>query len=151
MLELPSPSQSASVETGWDEGALRGIFYQSLSEHLKDELASRDEPSSLKVIISLTIHLDNRLRDQCLRSWTRRPVGSSSPLPSPLRLPPLPSSASSSSHGYALEAPEPMQLDRAHTSPEEKERRCREGRWLYCRERGHLVSTCSSQPKEVTH
>lgn len=44
--------------------ALQGVFFQGLSKDLKDKLASQDETTSLEDLISLTVHLDNRLRER---------------------------------------------------------------------------------------
>lgn len=49
-----------AAETGWDERALQGVFFRGLSEEVKDQLATRDETSSLDELISLSIRLDNR-------------------------------------------------------------------------------------------
>lgn len=53
-----------AAESGWGEQELKGIFLRSLSDTLKDELGSRDEPSSLEDLISLAIRIDNRLRER---------------------------------------------------------------------------------------
>ena len=54
----------AAAESGWGEKELKGIFLKSLSEELKDELASRDEPNSLEALISLAIKIDGRLKER---------------------------------------------------------------------------------------
>ena len=67
-------------EYGWGERALEGIFVKELSEELKDELAARDETSSLDELISLATRLDNRLRERCRERAARlRPPYSPSP------------------------------------------------------------------------
>lgn len=58
-------------EIGWDDSALKGIFVNSLSDFLKDQLATRDEPDSLDGLISLAIRLDNRLRERRHQTPTR--------------------------------------------------------------------------------
>lgn len=40
------------------------MFIQGLSEDIKDKLADRDETDSLETLISLSIRLDNRLRER---------------------------------------------------------------------------------------
>ena len=52
-----------AVGLGWDDTALRSVFYKGLNKQLKDELALRDEPTSLEALISLAVSLDNRLRE----------------------------------------------------------------------------------------
>ena len=53
-----------AIESGWDERALQGVFLRGLREELRDELAARDETTSLDELISLAIRLDNRLRER---------------------------------------------------------------------------------------
>lgn len=50
-------------ETGWDKLNLRCTFISSLSEQVKDTLATRDELGSLGELIYLAISIDNRLRE----------------------------------------------------------------------------------------
>lgn len=38
-------------KTGWDHAALQGIFFRGLFEEIKDELAFRDNTTSLDVLI----------------------------------------------------------------------------------------------------
>ena len=38
-------------ETGWDVAALQGVFLQGLEENIQDELAARDDASSLEQLI----------------------------------------------------------------------------------------------------
>ena len=74
MLRLRQGTQSASqyalefrilaAESGWNDTALQGIFLKGISEELKDELVTRDEPDSLEALIDLTIRLDNRIRER---------------------------------------------------------------------------------------
>lgn len=46
--------------TEWDETALRGTFLHSLSDKIKNQLASRDDPQSLDELILLAMRIDNR-------------------------------------------------------------------------------------------
>jgi hypothetical protein len=48
---------------GWDEEAIQGAFRNSLTETLKDEMVSREEPDDLDDLIYLAIRIDNRLRE----------------------------------------------------------------------------------------
>ncbi|KAK7921945.1 hypothetical protein WMY93_008847 [Mugilogobius chulae] len=50
-----------AAESGWNETALRGVFWRGLSDTMKDELSVRDEPKSLEDLISLSIRIDNRM------------------------------------------------------------------------------------------
>ena len=53
-----------AIESRWDERALQGVLLRGLREELKDELAARDETTSLDDLISLAIRLDNWLRER---------------------------------------------------------------------------------------
>lgn len=53
-----------AAETGWGEAALHRVFAQGLAENIQDEIAARDDTSSLEELISLAIRLDNRLRER---------------------------------------------------------------------------------------
>ncbi|KAI4887347.1 hypothetical protein NFI96_002626 [Prochilodus magdalenae] len=70
-------------ESGWNEEALMALFHQGLNERLKDELATRDLPSTLEA-------MDNRLRERERSRATRfrgSPSWPASPVASPWRLP----------------------------------------------------------------
>lgn len=49
--------------SGWNDSALWSVFFQGLSEQLKDELVVRNETVSLYSLISSAVRLDNRLRE----------------------------------------------------------------------------------------
>lgn len=51
-------------EFGLDEAVLLGIYLKGLSDQLKDELATREEPESLEQLISLSIWIDYHLRER---------------------------------------------------------------------------------------
>lgn len=42
--------QTITVDSGWNDKALREIFIKGLNEHLMDELASRDEEADLNYL-----------------------------------------------------------------------------------------------------
>uniref|UniRef100_A0A4W6F130 CCHC-type domain-containing protein n=1 Tax=Lates calcarifer TaxID=8187 RepID=A0A4W6F130_LATCA len=134
-----------AAETGWDEPALRGIFIRGLAERLKDELAARDEPSTLDALVSLAVRLDN-----CLRERRREKHATSSSRPAPPAPPPQRLRSSTAPGGERGSSPnpcEPMQLGRARLTLEERESRVREGRCIYCGAPGHFMSACPVRPK----
>ena len=53
-----------AAECGSDQVALQDVFLKGLSEKIKDELAGRDETTSLEELINLATRLDNRLRER---------------------------------------------------------------------------------------
>lgn len=130
----------AASESGWGEQELKGVFVRSLSEQLKDELASRDEPSSLEDLISLVIRLDNRLRE---RRRERRQEALSFPRVKALPLGSIaPASQSSAPVQPEASPEEPMQLGRTHLHPEELQRRRNHKLCIYCGQAGHFIASC---------
>lgn len=53
-----------AVESGWNKVAIQGAFVRGLSEEIKDALAARDETDSLEALMSLSVCLDNHLRER---------------------------------------------------------------------------------------
>lgn len=136
-----------AAETGWGDDALRGAFVIGLSDRLKDELATRDEPESFEALVNLAIRIDNRLRERVEERGGRSRAGlgeyaavrvvSRPPPPGPARAwsPP------------ADTAVEPMQLGRTRLTPEERQRRFEGRLCLYCGQSGHFVSACPLRAK----
>lgn len=56
--------RTAAAEAKWPDRALQSIFGCALSEELKDQLSSRDEPRSSEDLVSLSLRIDNRLRER---------------------------------------------------------------------------------------
>uniref|UniRef100_A0A3Q1BU46 CCHC-type domain-containing protein n=1 Tax=Amphiprion ocellaris TaxID=80972 RepID=A0A3Q1BU46_AMPOC len=118
--------RTLAAESGWNDVALQGAFQRGLSKAVKDELATRDESSSLDELIALAIRLDNRIQDR-------------NPPPRILLVASAPPPAASAPED------EPMQLGRAHLSEEEKQRRRQTNACLYCGEMGHYAAACPSK------
>ncbi|KAK9525405.1 hypothetical protein VZT92_016118 [Zoarces viviparus] len=147
--------QILATESGWDKEALKGIYRHNLSDLLKDDFAVREDPESLEELFTLSINMDNRIRER-RRERNFRPSNpvrqfASSPslqFPSPSRRYSAAHSRSPTSAPPPLEPEEPMQLGRTHLSPEEREQRILSGSCLYCGESGHRMAVCSVRPKE---
>lgn len=71
-----------AAESGWNEEALQGVFLNGFSELVKGKLAVKDESVSLDRLISLTIWLGNRMREQH-RERTSQSQASQADRPSP--------------------------------------------------------------------
>ena len=69
-----------AAESGWRDDALRDVFQQSLADHLRDEIALRDEPSDLEALITLAMQIDNRIRERRRESAVRTPAIRSLPV-----------------------------------------------------------------------
>lgn len=131
-------------ETGWDDLALKTVFTNSLSDVLKDQLATREEPNSLDELITLAIRIDSRLQER------RRERDYNSQRPN--------TSAFHSSPGMQSvepvppeSGPEPMQLGRARLSLEERQRRLEARQCFYCGGSDHFVGQCTAPGKGRAH
>lgn len=140
-----------AAESGWNDHALRGAFQFGLNETMKDELASHDESVSLDDLISLSIRLDNRLRERRRERNTRT---INAPSTRPACAPVVRAAPSPSQPPPLLALPsteEPMQLGRARLTPGERQRRISLGECLYCGQSGHFLRTCPIRPKDQAH
>uniref|UniRef100_A0A3P9HCQ1 Gypsy retrotransposon integrase-like protein 1 n=1 Tax=Oryzias latipes TaxID=8090 RepID=A0A3P9HCQ1_ORYLA len=53
-----------AVEAGWPDVALKGIFYQSLNEKIKDHLCTQPETNHFEELVSAALRSDMRLRER---------------------------------------------------------------------------------------
>uniref|UniRef100_A0A3P9JXX6 CCHC-type domain-containing protein n=1 Tax=Oryzias latipes TaxID=8090 RepID=A0A3P9JXX6_ORYLA len=129
-----------AVEAGWPAIALKGVFYQSLNDSIKDHLCSQPEARSFEELVTAALRSDVRLRER----QTERLRHDKGPLAN--FLPPLATadSARSFSHEAAGQSrEEPMQIGHSKLTPEERRRRRDEGSCFYCGQAGHLVHQCT--------
>ena len=138
VAEMAIEFRTLAAESGWNDEALHGVFQNALSEVIKDELVSRDEPKTLEELISLAVRIDNRRRER-RREKTGKDTFSVIPVALPAVQPQFSSAQSLPEH-------EPMQLGRAKLSREERQRRINSKCCLYCGQAGHFVSTCPLCP-----
>uniref|UniRef100_A0A3P9HSL7 Gypsy retrotransposon integrase-like protein 1 n=1 Tax=Oryzias latipes TaxID=8090 RepID=A0A3P9HSL7_ORYLA len=73
-----------AVEAGWPDTALKGVFYQSLNDSIKDHLCSQPEARSFEELVTAALRSDVRLRERHAERprQDKRPFTSVSP-PSP--------------------------------------------------------------------
>lgn len=131
-------------ESGWNELALKSAFLRGLSNEMRDQLATWDEPDSLESLINLAIRIDNRLWERRKeRKFTASPrCAPAQPVPNwTVSTAPVPSTAP--------EDGEPMQLGRTRLSSEERSRRVTQGCCIYCGQSGHFISQCPVRPKNA--
>lgn len=132
----------AAEEVEWDKLALRGIYINSLSETIKDQLTPRDDTKSLDNLITLSIRIDNRLKE---RKRERNYNTHNSLIPT-LRL--TETEPITRTQQNELE-PEPMQVGRTRLTPEECQRRF-DKVCIYCGNKGHFVATRPIQGNGLT-
>ena len=136
--------RTVAAESNWNAASLFDAFYNDLSDDIKDELAARDLPADLDALVSLSIRIDSRMREQRREKvWSAAsPVRVNQPFHPPGR----PSEQRTNAH---CDAPEPMQLGRTQLSTAERQRHLKENRCLYCGQDGHFVSSCPV--KDMAH
>ncbi|KAI2656613.1 Transposon Tf2-9 polyprotein [Labeo rohita] len=111
----------------WNEPALAVRFLEDLTEEVREEILSRDVPSSLDQMVELAIRLDNRFEG---RRRARVPVPTLQPI------------STSSSSAAPRTDPEPMQLGSLCISGAERQRRIHHRLCLYCGAEGHFAIQC---------
>lgn len=149
VAELAIEFRTLAAESGWNDEALQGAFLNALSDTMKDELASRDEPKKLSDLIDLAIRVDNRLRER-RRERASKVLPSVKTITLPASLPSATVSAPPTVAYQSVAEPEPMQLGRAHLNPEERQRRINTRSCLYCGQFGHFLSSCPVRPVKDT-
>lgn len=133
-----------AVETGWKEEAVKEVLLNNIAEDLKDELMTRELPSSLSSLMSLCIHVDERLR---MRRGTRHSVSQSAPLSVGIFAGSAASPQQPASVDVSPGEAEPMQIGRARLTPTERQRRFMAGECLYCGRHGHFIAVCPARAK----
>uniref|UniRef100_A0A3B3IPX6 CCHC-type domain-containing protein n=1 Tax=Oryzias latipes TaxID=8090 RepID=A0A3B3IPX6_ORYLA len=130
-----------AVEAGWTDPALRGVFYQSLNDDIKDHLCTQPETHSFEDLVTAALRSDTRLKE-------RRHERTSNPRKSPVRSAqgnaPHSSPAHTSEHSSSPPE-EPMQIGHSKLSSEERQRRRAEGACFYCGKTGHLINKCAAR------
>lgn len=119
--------------SSWNVAALVDAFLHSLSDYMKDELVSHDQPQTLDEAIALAVGLDRRIqaRRQEKGRFSQRSARTLSDPPA----------TPQSQHNR----PEPMEIGRAFLTPEERQCRITSNLCLYCGGEGHRVMTCPAK------
>uniref|UniRef100_A0AAV2LXQ5 CCHC-type domain-containing protein n=1 Tax=Knipowitschia caucasica TaxID=637954 RepID=A0AAV2LXQ5_KNICA len=105
-------------------------------------LAPLDLPETLDELIALAIKIDRRLIEREHEKCRRIPQQYRGPCFSPAQ-----GAANSETPAPYPREDEPMQLGRTRLTPEEREKRMREGRCYYCGGFGHFSATCSAKAR----
>ncbi|RXN36541.1 Pol poly [Labeo rohita] len=119
--------RTLSATCEWNEPALTARFLEGLTEEVREEILSRDVPSSLDKMVELAICLDKRFE------WRRR---------ARVPVPPLQPIPTSSSLATPRTDPEPKQLGSLCISGAERQRRIHHRLCLYCGAEGHFAIQC---------
>ena len=127
--------RTLATTSGWNPDAQYDAFLNGLSEAIKDEIATCELPSTFDDLVELAIRVDRRLKQRAREQEFRPPRRSPS---SEVPLPSLPMPADPS-------VPEPMQVDRTHLSPTERQRRRDTNSCMYCGKPGHYSAQCPAK------
>lgn len=136
--------RTLASELSWNEAALCATFKKGLSTRVKDALAARDLPSSLGELIHLATRIDVRFLERQEELRQERNLSRSQRLPrlAPVfQRPPLPPPQT------AVE--EPMQVDRAQLSRQERTRRRERNLCLFCASPEHFLRDCPLRPENA--
>ncbi|XP_078812647.1 uncharacterized protein lrrc75a isoform X7 [Oryzias latipes] len=108
-----------AVEAGWPDVALKGVFYRSLNNQIKDHLCSQSEARTFEELVTAALRSDVRLRErQVERAHTERKT-----VNNPVSKTPMPESPSISREHVTCSSEEPMQIGHSKLTPEERRRR----------------------------
>ena len=137
--------RTLAADSEWNASSLCDTFLHSLTDEMKDHLAPLDLPADFDSLVALAVKVDNRLyerRREKTRSFKRLPEHWG-------QLTPHVNQVSNISHDSPSTVPvnseEPMQVGRTHLTPEERQRRQREGRCIYCGQLGHFLASCPAK------
>uniref|UniRef100_H2LIG0 CCHC-type domain-containing protein n=1 Tax=Oryzias latipes TaxID=8090 RepID=H2LIG0_ORYLA len=137
--EHPIDFRIFAVEAGWPDPALKGIFYQSLNERIKDHLCTQPEAGTFEELVTAALRSDIRLRERLAEQKCKPPPS----LDYPVRDLPLVAPASQASP--PVKTDEPMQIGHSKLSLEERKKRRDGGLCFYCGQAGHQVSQCTAR------
>ncbi|KAJ8391288.1 hypothetical protein AAFF_G00090750 [Aldrovandia affinis] len=135
VLDYSIEFRTLAASAGWNAVATYDAFMHGLSERVLDQLTVCDLPLDLDRLVDLAIRIDMRLQERGKRHRE-------SPAPPCFR-----PATQSSSPAQPTAITEPMQLNRAHLSEAERQRRREGGLCLYCGGRGHFRSSCPVKDK----
>jgi len=123
--------RTLAAECNWNEEARWDMFLHGLADRVQKEIYILDLPQSLNGLIDLALRVDARLdRVERYTRPDRRLRGTKSRWTS-----------EGDTVGPVVDH-EPMQVERARLSREERERRRSRGLCLYCGGTGHFIHSC---------
>uniref|UniRef100_A0AAY3ZVE0 Retrotransposon gag domain-containing protein n=1 Tax=Denticeps clupeoides TaxID=299321 RepID=A0AAY3ZVE0_9TELE len=129
--------RTLAAKTPLDDHALRMIYYEGLAPRIRGEMVSREMPATYEALIQLAMRIDRHL---LALPKTAAPTPTLHRISRPPLSPPQPTVTPPDPRG------EPMQLGRTTLTPEEKQRRFREGLCAYCASPSHRRLACPHRP-----
>uniref|UniRef100_A0AAY4CER3 Gypsy retrotransposon integrase-like protein 1 n=3 Tax=Denticeps clupeoides TaxID=299321 RepID=A0AAY4CER3_9TELE len=129
--------RTLAAKTPLGDHALRMMYYEGLAPRIRGEMVSREMPATYEALIQLAMRIDRHL---LALPKTADPTPTLHQTPRP-PLSPLQPTVTPPDHKG-----EPMQLGRTTLTPEEKQRRFREGLCAYCASPSHIRLTCPLRP-----
>jgi hypothetical protein len=130
----------------WDTRARRAALREGLSSELKDGLVFLDEKEDLAEFVTQLQGMDNRIRARAQETKGSKTHTTSSTRQTPAPKPTYPAPTKPNEPSFRPGGTVPMALDASRRiSPEERERRMREGLCLYCAGSGHFTRECPNR------
>ena len=144
-----SEFRQLACDVNWDDQALIDHFRRGLRSNVKNLLLNFPEPTSLSQAVSQAVLCDNRLfefRQEERLAWGPRHAPAVQPQVSVL--------PTASSSPTLVDAPVPMEIDRARFRPlteAQRQYRRANGLCLYCGASDHLIRLCPRNNRPQIH
>lgn len=134
--DYATESRTLANDSGWNNSELLEAFLHGLAANVKDQLIALDLVDDLNSLIALMMKTGKRISDRNRERFrSRNPINPNSlrSAGKDARRAPIPSPFSGQNSPESVSPPqEPMQITQTRLSPEERQRRIREGRSLLC-------------------
>ena len=130
----------------WDTRARRAALREGLSSELKNGLVFLDEKEDLNEFVAQLQSMDNRIRARAQETKGSKSHSSTTTRQAAAPKPTYPAPTKPNEPSFRPGGTVPMALDASRRiSPEERERRMREGLCLYCAGSGHFTRECPNR------
>jgi hypothetical protein len=130
----------------WDKRARRAALREGLSSELKDGLVFLEEKEDLAEFVTQLQGMDNRIRARAQETKGSKTHTSTTARQTPTPKPIYPAPTKPNEPSFQPGGMVPMALDASRRiSPEERERRMKEGLCLYCAGSGHFTRECPNR------
>jgi regulator of replication initiation timing len=130
----------------WDTRARRAALREGLSSELKDGLVFLDEKEDLAEFVTQLQGMDNRIRARAQETKGTKARSSTTSHQTTVSKPSYPIPTKPNEPYFRPGGTVPMALDASRRiSPEERERRMRQGLCLYCAGSGHFTRECPNR------
>lgn len=134
--EYRSQFQKFAQVTGWDDAALKSLFYKGLKSDIKDGLLSMPKSQTLDDLIQNSLEFERRLLER--KAEKSRTNNTFSLMRSNPR------------SSFSAHDPNTMEIDAARLSPQERQRHMQSGLCFICHKQGHVARNCPDKKQETS-